>query len=360
MPFGLSLAKMLDRAGHELELFLGEEANGGYDPLFSARTRTHFLDKKMLWERPGRVQYWLLKLYLRFITRAAHYELVISSGQVGNVLGGMLAESQRCSWIFLSDEFPETFRMQPWLDKEKESARFADLIVVPDETRFEKLAAQVGGIGSKPWVTLPNTPLQEDLNNLPEINWEEELGLPSDSAVFLQAGGIYDFNQIAESMFTAGSWVEPAVLLINGEENPFHPRSAYQHLECPKKVYWNLNRFSDNEFHSLIRHSVASFGLYRNQSDLDYVGKSSGKIMRSLGCGRPVIASDLFSLKFIEEMDLGVLVNHPSEIPEAVKRILANKEDYEKRCLLAYREHLSFERYWVDFLESCSRLGIEL
>lgn len=356
MPFGLSLVKQLDRAGHNIDLYLAETASDRYQKHFSERVNCIFLDQRLVWERPGKLNYFLLTLLFKYLSRGHRYEMVFSSGQAGNVLGHRLAQRQDCPFFYLSDEFPEVYGTSIWRSHEEFAARSADLIIVPDEHRFEKLCHQVVGLENKNWATLPNAPLMDELIGLPEIDWESELELPAGKKLFLQAGGIFDFNQIAESMFTVGSWPEEAALLVNGRENPYAPRSSFEHLDCPGKLFWNLQMYDDPKFHSLVQYSTASFGLYRNQADLDYVGKSSGKIMRSLACGRPVIASDLFSLKFLEELGLGVLVNHPSEIPAAVGRILSEEVEMSHRCRAVYKEQLSFEAYWSKLEPKLSAL----
>lgn len=362
MPFGMSLLKQLDRAGHELDIYLAEKSNEAYKKYFSERVRVHFLDQRLVWERPGRVNYVLLNLLFRYLTRAGRvsYDLCFGSGQVGMVLAHRLSQREDCPYIYLSDEFPDVYESTVWRAAEEVAARDATLLVLPDETRMEKLCHQISGLENKNWATLPNTPLMDELEGLPEFDWHRELGLPEGCKPFLQAGGIFDFNQIAESMVAAADWPSPAALLINGKPNQYNPPSSWAHLDCPGRIFWNYETYDDPKFHSLVASCVASFGLYRNVSDLDYVGKSSGKIMRSLGCGKPVIASQLFSLQFIEDKGLGVLVTHPHEIPRAVETILSREAEFGQRCRQVYSEELSFEFYWTSFLESCQRVGLEL
>lgn len=362
MPFGLSLVKMLDRAGHSVDLYLAEQSNSSYEALLSVRSRQHFLDHRVIWERPGRLNYWLLSLYFRYLSGAntRGYDLVIASGQAGCVLGHALAKQIDRPFVYLNDEFPEIYSIPIWKAAEARATREADLIVVPDEVRFPRLCEQVNGLEGKLWATLPNAPLREDFDSLPSIDWHARLGLPAGSKIFLLAGGIWDFNGIAEAMFTVREWPEEAILLINGKESRYNPTSAYSHLQEPGRIFWHRDLLDDPEFHSLVRYCAASFGFYRNQDDLSYVGKSSGKILRSIASGRPVIASRFDSLAFLEEEDIGVLIGHPRETPVAVARILADPAGYSARCQKAYQEKLSFEAFWPAFTQCCGSLGCEL
>ena len=60
------------------------------------------------------------------------------------------------------------------------------------------------------------------------------------------------------------------------------------------------------------------------------VGISSCKLMRSVMCGSPVIASSFDSLRFVSREGIRVQVRHPSEIPAAN---MGNERPYREKCL---------------------------
>lgn len=363
MPFGLSAARLLEKSGHQVDLFLAEdETAADYSEEFTEAARLNFLDQSFVWERPGKLNYLLLQFYFRFLVvkQRVNYDLVIGCGQAGNVLGQWLARSIDSPFVLMLDEFLDIHGIPVWEAAEARAAQAADVIVVPDECWFGRLCDKVEGLEGKAWAALPNCPLQDEVVNLPRLDWHERLALPPDSLIFLQAGGLWDFNQIAESMFTVREWAEPAVLLVNGKEGQYNPWSGFSHLDCPGRIFPNHELFGNREFHSLVSESCASFGLYRAQGDLPYVGKSSGKIMRSLACGRPVIASRLFSLDFVEDLGVGIQVEHPREIPAAVETLMDNQDEYVSRCRDVFTKHLSFEVYWERFRAVCQGAGISL
>ncbi len=362
MPFGFNLAQKLDQLGHSIDFYLAEDATDDYTSYFSDRTRFFFLDQPLIWKRPGKLTFYLLHLYTQYLVKKSQtrYRAVLSSGQAGNCLGSKLAQSHSCPFIFLSDEFPDIYDAPLWENAEAQAARQADLLISPDESRCQKLTEKIEGISQKPSATIPNTPLADAFENLPEIDWHERLGLPAQSKIFLLAGGIHDYNQVAETLFTAADWPEEAVLLVNGKTSRYVPKSSYDHLDVPGKIFWHTDLFDDPEFHSLVKASTGSFGLYRHVNDLDYVGKSSGKILRSLACGRPVIASNFHSLDFISRLDLGKQVTHPREIPGAVKHLIDQESFYAAHCPAAYQKHLSFEAYWPQISLALEQAGLQL
>ena len=103
------------------------------------------------------------------------------------------------------------------------------------------------------------------------------------------------------------------------------------------------------KLHSLIRYCTASICLYRDINDnFKYVGKSSGKLMRSIALGNPVIASKSDSLKFVEDLGFGKLVSHPNEISNAVQFVVDNNDKLKENCEKNYYK-ISFETYWRIF-----------
>jgi glycosyltransferase involved in cell wall biosynthesis len=73
--------------------------------------------------------------------------------------------------------------------------------------------------------------------------------------------------------------------------------------------------------------------------------------MRSIACGRPVIASNFASLSFVSEHQLGIQLDRPADIPAAIARILDNADFYRQRCLDFSRDFVSFEDAWDRFCQ---------
>jgi glycosyltransferase involved in cell wall biosynthesis len=129
------------------------------------------------------------------------------------------------------------------------------------------------------------------------------------------------------------------------------------HLDINGKIFWSLNPLSDSDLNSLVAYCAANFALYRNSGpNIEYIGFSSGKLMRSLIYGSPVIASQLSSLQFVEDYQLGVLVKHSAEIPRAIEKILINRDLYSSNCLDFCKTQASFEQKWVDFYSKLTEI----
>ena len=84
-------------------------------------------------------------------------------------------------------------------------------------------------------------------------------------------------------------------------------------------------------------------------------GTSSGKLMRSVMCGSPVIASSFESLRFVSQEGIGVQVSHPSEISAAIQELTRNERAYRQRCLsFATREIMREQQSWEALAKALS------
>ncbi len=154
---------------------------------------------------------------------------------------------------------------------------------------------------------------------------------------------------------------EKAVLILH---SAYHQkvekyRQQLSHLEVPGKVIWSYEPMSEGHLNSLVSYCAGNFALYRNfGKPIEYLGFSSGKLLRSLACGSPVIASKdpMFYLSFVKDYQLGVLVNNPSEIPAAVTELMNNRKEYSDRCLNFCQTNLSFEKAWQTFYEKFEQI----
>ena len=349
MPFGHNVIQLLDEAGYEIDVYLSEYKSNAYNKIFSSSVSVHFLDKNYLWPREGFASYLSLTNYFRWISSTklrGKYSHIFASGMAGVTLGKILKSSNgNAKFIYLNDEFPVQGQKTIWVKSEIKSARNTDIVITPDEERFPPLAKQIPALNSKPHYTLPNAPLKKDIGELPRIDWHSYFKIDPSKKLFLMAGGLQDFNLIEELLKSVKGWPENTVLILKGKNNIEGFREKYAHLDIPGKIIWTAESFSPDKLHSLIAYVTASLCLYRPINDnLHYVGKSSGKLMRSVLLGKPVIATHS-AMSFVSELDLGCLVENEKDIIAAIQNISKNGELLEENCKQNY-DQISFEKYW--------------
>jgi hypothetical protein len=345
LPCALNILRRLTELGWEVDVYLWEKPLAHYRDMFAGkvnfryrRTPQHRALSRL---RP-------IKIAADF-TRYSNYLCVIGVGQIGSYAGAIISAASRCPLIILSDELPSHWGPSIWTKLERWAAKKAKAVVSPAETTSRMLAEELC-IDSRSVVVMRN--MASVKLPLESSNWHKIFGIPPGKKIFLCAGTLGDWAQVPEILCSVAYWPDDAVLLLHsrtkGEAARY--RRELSHLELPQRVFWSTEPFSEDEkrFHSLVGYCTGNFALYRNYGPIfESIGTASGKLMRSVACGSPVIASSFNSLAFVTKRQLGVQVHHPNEIPSAIEELSRNGEQYRTRCLaFAAEQTLLDEKDW--------------
>ena len=320
MPFALNTVLLLAKAGWHVDIFLWEKPNPNYSELFSRGIEINYFQPQssLLLDRVVKFceRKFSREVSLKFkFSSLNHYHCVFGLGQLGSYVGSLIAKASKCPFILINDEFPSAWSKSLASKLEQEAAVQANYVIVPDNQRFAPLCQELPELSDKPYSMLPNMPLlgEEPIG----IDWHSELGIPSDKYVFLHAGSIADWAQVPELLSTVPHWPNDVVLLLQSRSSEAveHYRKQLSHLNFSERIVWSTSPLPDWKLNSLVAFSTGNFALYRHLgSNIEYVGCSSGKLMRSIAFGSPVIASNFSSFSFIAEHRLGILINHPIEL----------------------------------------------
>jgi hypothetical protein len=345
MPFAAHIVRKLACAPYQIDIFHLNEANSSF--LFSENL--HYKHVK-LHAKTNKAKF--AELTLRF-ARYAHYKYVFSVGLIGSYIGGLVSSVSRCPFVLLNDEFPSMYEppnmhgYSRWLQLERWAASRADAIIVPSDDREVTLRKELRLKTDIPFITIRNTP-EITLPSEP-INWHMRSGIPSEKKIFIHAGSVADWAQVPELLGSIPYWPADAVALLhNSRGRDERYRQQLSHLDNPEKVFWSSDSLPEKMINSLVSHCTGSFALYRNFGpNFEQIGTSSGKLMRSIVCGTPVITSKFESTNFVGQEGVGQQVMHPSEIPAAVEHLMRNIEDYRAQCgLFARSEKIRREEAW--------------
>jgi hypothetical protein len=348
MPFAINTIERLAAAGWQVDVFLWEESTENRSERFSSRVVFHHQTTP----RPGLRR---IQLSVRFMT-SWNYASVFGLGQIGSYLGGIVSIASQCPLVVLNDEFPSCWPQSPWVALERWAAKRASVIVVPSTDRIVPLSEELELSCAKTFVAVRNTPQLS--YPLERHDWHELLGIPVGQRIFLHAGSLADWAEIPEILTSVVCWPADAVLLLHsrnvGEQAMY--RQQLSHIDVPGKVYWSSTPLSEARLNSLVSYCDGNFALYRNIGpNFVHIGTSSGKLMRSLVCGTPVIASDYDSLAFVTREGVGIQVTHPSEIPSAIRELVQKGSSYRERCLsFAAQERVLAQRNWDNLSAALS------
>ncbi len=353
MPFVLNVLRRLEKDRREVDLFLWETPDK--ERRATAAETTHVKYFRLLSGLRGASLYNPAQLYAEFAWRG-NYAAVFAVGQIGAFVGGIVAKASSCPLIIVNDEFPSFWGELVWSKLERRAARRAAAFIMPSEGRFGRLSEELRIHASARCFVFPNI---ARIDAIPEqLNWAEALNIPAGKKVILQAGTPNDACQAPEILCSLPFWPDDAVLLMHSVSPAGAKyRQQLSHLELPGRAFWTDKPLPEAAFNALTAFCDASFALYRNTGiNTHLMGTSSGKLLRAVACGRPVIASNFPSLSFVEEDGVGVQIKHPSEIPAAIRRLIDDAEAYRARCIaFAAKLNRAEDAAWDGLLEILDR-----
>lgn len=354
MPFAFNFIKLLDKAGWNVDLFLWEKPTNVYEERCTTRL-------SVIWNKEGfyrhahlvggilGVNNFLKQFFI--LTRKIHrrYDCVFGVGQIGIYVANIISKASRSPLIYINDEFPSQWKKSYFSEQEIISSNQAALIVVPDACRVNTLSSELETPPSKKFCVMPNYATIDSTNI--DINWHRRFDIPEDYSIFINAGTIADWAQVPELLSTLPLWPEKTALLLHSRSKGLtNYKKNLSHLDYPGRLYWSETPLPEDELNSLIRYCTGTFGLYRNMGpNIEFMGRSSGKIMRSIYCRTPIIASYFSSMKFIQDNNLGILVNNPMEIPPAVTNLINRNAAYRINCDAFTKTQRDIESHWNEF-----------
>jgi glycosyltransferase involved in cell wall biosynthesis len=116
-------------------------------------------------------------------------------------------------------------------------------------------------------------------------------------------------------------------------------------LNQREKVLFSLAPTPYSEINELLGSARIGLVLYSSQmgKNTASVGLASGKLSHFLKLGIPVIVSDLPGLAdFVRQHQVGEVLTD-DDLPSLIDKIDRNIDDYRKRCIKCFDEHLAYE-----------------
>lgn len=348
MPFGMSTLRILAREKNiEIDFYVTETQDSDYEALLPINIRIIYLENRYIFRFGlGIGLFATLSVYFWYKTLFKRYAEVWGNGQVGNVLASRLAKKSHCDFILLNDEFPDVYNLHIWYLAEICALKRADWIIEPDESRFSILNGKLDGIlSNKNNFVFPNIPLQSDTIETTQVrNFKQELKIPSNDHIFLYAGGMSTKAFSVELILSVFPYSAKDCHLVMVGSDDFLLLDQFTH----KRIHWIIDPLSDEDLHSLIQQSTASIGFYSKVQDMEFAGKSSGKVMRSLMFYTPVIVPDFVSFQFVKDDGMGVLIEKPFQINNAFETLKKQRFRLQKNIKKNIHKYY-FESYWKKF-----------
>lgn len=308
--------KLIEEASKNSDIYLLDMCNTDVSSLkITKQYRLKYILEKRV--RSKKIFVFLLKwisLMLAIFIRPKNI-IIIGAGAIDVI--PFLKKRTHSKVVYIDDEFPWIFR------KDAEFVRYclnnSDVVVSHDIFREKKLIDTLNLDKEINYHVFPNIPADHQLKVNQNIDWVNRLCLDLNSKYVLFHNSSYKFTQLVEVLTSFPLWRRDISLIILGWNEELD--NMFKHL-LDKRIITTGFIEDNEEYNSIIKFCFTSINLYSKYSDLEYVGKSSGKIMRTILLKKPVIANNYESLKFIEDQNAGCLINHVLELPSVLEKMI--------------------------------------
>lgn len=226
---------------------------------------------------------------------------------------------------------------------EKEVHQRAVATIIQDEERAN-LLAEHNDVPLSNFILIPVAMKGESVVRKDTYIYDK-LKIPRDRKILLCVGAINEDRLSLETARTASRLPDDWVMVFHGWYDKKLYFKKIQRL-CGDKLYLSTELLPFDQLEKVVSSSHVGLSLYSNRSDNEkFVGSASGKMAHYFQCGLPVIANDFESVKnIVDAYKCGICISSPSQIPDALSRIVDNYQQMRKNAFRCY-----IEKYDISF-----------
>lgn len=243
--------------------------------------------------------------------------------------------------------------------------RFIRFSIIQDEARGKLLRKEFRFI--KELIFVPNSYIGYESEN--STFTYKFFQIPKDKKIILYTGGLnkgFDLGLLD----IADKLGDNYILFLNVYSRDQYIHEAIgkykEHIESGN-IFINQINLDEEEYTLLVRSSYigivwsqklnAKHMDYRGYQNMYYLGYSSGKLMKLLSCGKPVVAPNYFYRypEIIDGNGIGLTCGSTTEIIEKIEYIEKNYRRFQKNVKSFYLNNLEYEKNFKVVLEKIKK-----
>jgi glycosyltransferase involved in cell wall biosynthesis len=306
------------------------------------------------------------------------YRFVIGEEPEGLLRASLFASVWRVPYVYYSLDIAECNQMSGWrerLKKQIESflSRRAVLTIAMDEARAQILS-EINGIPRERVTAVFNS--ARGATRPEKDTWlRKKFGIRDDAVVVVAVGSLMPFTSIDKIVASVSSWDSRFVLVVHGwfVEPTFESRVRALAAQFPGRVFFSTDLLEGDTKYRIFQSADVGLVFYEPLTEssmmrltasecspglsmtmvrnLSFVGGSAGKLFDFMRTGVPIVAGDLPGMRdLVEGNRCGLVVDAPSQIGDALIRILATHAEFSERALAAFPRY-EFDRFFAPALD---------
>jgi glycosyltransferase involved in cell wall biosynthesis len=299
---------------------------------------------------------------VKLLRQYGNHECLFGVDQRGMILAVMARMFLRTRVIYYSMELYLSNEMNGFEQRMyKKIERFCNKrtwLTLMQDTERAALLIEDNRISESQIMIVPNSPCGKAIR-LRGTYFNDKFGVSEGQKIVLYAGNIINWAMTLELVESALSWPEEWVLVIHGyiQGNQKTYLDQIKNLAISPKIILSLEMVSDEEVGYLHESADIGIALYapeRHKRAMDFtnIAHASGKLIRYLKGGLPIVTSELPGLKIlIDQYQCGICVSDTNEIKSAISCIISNYEEFSSKAVNAYNEEFEFTKHFDPVIE---------
>jgi glycosyltransferase involved in cell wall biosynthesis len=226
--------------------------------------------------------------------------------------------------------------------------------IIQDEERAEILKEHNRIDGKQPVFFVPVSLLGHPVRTRSRYFYDK-FNIPPHKKILLSIGGI-ERNRLSLDVALASRNLPEDFVIVQHGYTWDSEKEYFQKVRAlavkSDRLFLSLNMVNFDRIPELVSSAYVGLVFYRFLSkNEEHTGAASGKLAHYFQCGLPVIGPDLRSIgRILEKYDCGVGVDDPSEIPQALNKIVSRYEVMRANAFRCYNEQYEFSRHFSQVL----------
>lgn len=227
--------------------------------------------------------------------------------------------------------------------------RALNLLAIQDETRRKLFYDYFPDLVEIACVLVPNAYLLEYEPVAGALRWFDDIRREGRPVVGYT--GAIESWALSLELFNSIREMREVSFVFSGWSYDGFAQKAIKLCQDLPHIHFDLGQKSRAELNYLVSNSDMGLVFYDSSDpNVAVIGLSSGKLHKFLSYGKPVVVNDVSSIRaFLEDNGFG-LGKRSESIPEAIRDILRNYEDYSQRVKGGYSSLVDFRSSYEQFI----------
>jgi len=374
-PSLICLAEELLNVGARIDIFM---------PKFGKYPNPNINNKYSIYSFPKKMRLWTgsirqslnnclnnIKLVTKKETLQAYstlkrkrYDLIFGINEEGLISAADFTKKYSTPLIYLNFEIFFMDELLTYIDRKEKTreikvSQLVNLVLIQDKWRADLLASE-NNIDEKKFAYLPIAPRLAK-NTIKSQYLRKKYNIPENKFIILHSGSFASWTHADELLENVDKWPDNTILLIHTRYRPDENDKQINKIinKNSPNIILSTDLLDDQTYEKMVCSADIGLVLYKKipgskyvQKNIETIGLSSGKFSYYMKYGLPTISMGQKTYdELLKEYSFGYNLGTFEEMPEGLKKLTVNYEEFSREATRLFSEKLAFDLFWPNVSE---------